>query len=95
MSGTYEWWYFDAHLADGSKLVITFFTKDAAAPSRGLAPQIALDLDLPDGRTINKSTRLRPETFSASAGSCDVRIGENRFAGDLHTRTPSRCPPRR
>ncbi|GAB05758.1 hydroxyneurosporene dehydrogenase [Gordonia amarae] len=89
VSGTYEWWYFDAHLADGSKLVITFFTKDAAAPSRGLAPQIALDLDLPDGRTINKSIHFDPETFSASAGSCDVRIGENRFAGDLHTYTIS------
>ena len=25
--GTYEWWYFDAYLNDGSKLVITFSTK--------------------------------------------------------------------
>jgi hypothetical protein len=25
--GTYEWWYFDAHLDDGSTVVIVFFTK--------------------------------------------------------------------
>lgn len=84
-SGMYEWWYFDAHLDDGSKLVITFFTKDAAEPSGGLAPQIALDLDLPDGRTINKSVNFDPDEFSASSDSCDVRIGDNRFVGDLHT----------
>ena len=23
-AGTYEWWYFDAHLADGAKLVVAF-----------------------------------------------------------------------
>jgi len=25
--GTFEWWYFDAHLDDGLKVVIVFFTK--------------------------------------------------------------------
>lgn len=88
-SGTYEWWYFDAHLDDGSKLVVTFFTKDAAAPNSGLAPQIALDIDLPDGRTINKSVRFDPGEFHASTDGCDVRIGGNRFTGDLHTYTIS------
>lgn len=38
-SDSYEWWYFDSHLDNGSKLVITFFTKDAASPKGGLAPQ--------------------------------------------------------
>jgi predicted secreted hydrolase len=27
-AGTYEWWYFDAHLEDGAKLVIVFMNKD-------------------------------------------------------------------
>ena len=27
-AGTYEWWYFDAHLADGAKLVVTFMNKE-------------------------------------------------------------------
>lgn len=88
-SGSYEWWYFDAHLDDGSKLVITFFTKDAAAPKGGLAPRITLDLDLPDGRTINKVANFEPAHFQASTEHCDVRIAGNRFAGDLHTYTIS------
>ena len=33
-AGTYEWWYFDAHLADGAKLVVVFMNKDIAAPLR-------------------------------------------------------------
>lgn len=84
-SGSYEWWYFDSHLDNGSKLVITFFTKDAASPKGGLAPQIAMDLDLPDGRSINKSMPFSPDLFSASKESCDVRIGSNAFRGDLHS----------
>ena len=31
-AGTYEWWYFDAHLADGAKLVVSFMNKDIAEP---------------------------------------------------------------
>ncbi|MCA0296905.1 MAG: hypothetical protein LCH96_16665 [Actinobacteria bacterium] len=85
--GSYEWWYFDAHLEDGSSLVVTFFTKDAAAPRTGLAPVIALDLDLPDGRRINTSATFDPADFSASTDACDVRIAGNRFAGDLHRYT--------
>jgi hypothetical protein len=32
--GTYEWWYFDAHLADGAKLVVAFMNKDIASPHK-------------------------------------------------------------
>jgi hypothetical protein len=28
-AGTYEWWYFDARLDDGTKLVVVFFTKNS------------------------------------------------------------------
>ena len=83
-SGHYEWWYFDAHLDDGSTLVVTFYTKDFAAPSGGLAPMITIDLDLPDGRTINKRAVYDPATFSSSSEGCDVRIDGHRFVGDLH-----------
>jgi hypothetical protein len=47
-AGTYEWWYFDAHLADGAKLVVTFMNKDTAEPQKPLSPLLRLDLDLPD-----------------------------------------------
>jgi hypothetical protein len=26
-AGTYEWWYFDAHLGDGAKLVVVFLPR--------------------------------------------------------------------
>jgi len=81
--GTYEWWYFDAHLDDGAKLVVTFYTKDYATPQRPLEPMITLDLDLPDGRTLHKRAKFAPAEFQASAEQCDVRIGSNRFTGNL------------
>jgi hypothetical protein len=85
--GSYEWWYFDAHLDDGAKLVVVFFTKEFTAIGKPLAPLIRIDLTLPDGTTVEKLAEFDPSTFSASTETCDVRIGENVFAGDLHTYT--------
>ena len=85
--GTYEWWYFDAHLDDGAKLVVVFLTKEMTALNKGLSPSIRLDLTLPDGTSVREIAGFAAETFSASAETCDVRIGDNVFAGDLHTYT--------
>jgi hypothetical protein len=59
-AGTYEWWYFDAHLADGAKLVVTFMNKDIAEPQQPLSPLLRLDLDLPDGRHFEKLVHYPP-----------------------------------
>jgi predicted secreted hydrolase len=83
--GTYEWWYFDAHLDDGSSLVVVFMNKDLAAPNDPLTPTIRIDLDLADGRSYQKLVTYAPESWTASTSGADVRIGENRFSGDLHT----------
>jgi hypothetical protein len=83
--GTYEWWYFDAHLADGAKLVVVFSTKEFADTARPLAPAIRIDLTLPDGTTVHRLVELDANTFKASTDTCEVRIGENVFSGDLHT----------
>jgi hypothetical protein len=85
--GTFEWWYFDAHLDDGAKLVVVFSTKEFTAIDKPLAPTVRIDLTLPDGTTVEKLAELDPRTFSAATDSCEVRIGENLFAGDLHTYT--------
>jgi hypothetical protein len=82
--GAYEWWYFDAHLDDGAKLVVVFYTKPLMAPGVVLAPMITINLDFPDGRSIVKTLHAAPDAFSASRDGCDVRIGDNRFTGDLH-----------
>ena len=84
-AGTYEWWYFDAHLADGAKLVVTFMNKDIAEPQKPLSPLLRLNLDLPDGRHFEKIVHYQPGDWSAAKEQADVRLGENNFTGDLHT----------
>ncbi|QGF24684.1 hydroxyneurosporene dehydrogenase [Raineyella fluvialis] len=82
--GQYEWWYFDARLDDGATLVISFSSKDMTHPNTGVKPLIIVDLDLPDGRKINKMVWFDPQVFSAATDRCDVRMGDNTFQGDLH-----------
>jgi hypothetical protein len=83
--GSYEWWYFDAHLEDGAKLVVVFMDKDLATPQKPLEPTIRLNLDLPDGRRFEKLVTFDPSTWSSATDRADVRIGANRFSGDLQT----------
>ncbi len=85
--GTYEWWYFDALLDDGAEVVVIFLTKEFTDVSKPLSPVIRIDLTRPDGSTVHKEAEFAAETFSASTKTCDVRIGDNVFAGDLHTYT--------
>jgi hypothetical protein len=44
--GSYEWWYFDSVLGDGSSLVIIFFTKAMLNPGGRLAPYATLELNV-------------------------------------------------
>jgi hypothetical protein len=81
--GRYEWWYFDAHLDNGATVVVVFYTKPNVSPNGPLAPRITINITLPDGRAYVKLLDTRPELFNASKSGCDVRIGTNRFVGDL------------
>ena len=83
--GTYAWWYFDAHLDDGSKLVVVFLNKDITRPQAGLEPMVRISLDLPDGRRFDRVATFPAGDYHAASDGCDVQIGENRFSGDLHT----------
>ena len=83
--GSYEWWYFDAHLDDGAKLVVVFMDKDLSTPQKPLDPTILLNLDLADGRTFNKVAKFDPAAWTAARDRADVRIGDNRFTGDLNS----------
>jgi hypothetical protein len=82
--GRYEWWYFDAHLEDGATVVVVFYTKPNVSPNGPLAPRITINLTLPDGRRFEKFYDTAAGQFTASREACDVRIGTNRFVGDLH-----------
>lgn len=81
--GTYEWWYFDAHLDSGATLVVIFMTKDLSTPGKPLAPMIRLNLDLPDGTSRSFIRTYPAHTFSAAGHTADVRIDGNTFSGDL------------
>jgi predicted secreted hydrolase len=81
--GTYEWWYLDAHLADGSTLAVVFMNKDPAQPERSVAPVIRVTLNLADGRIFQKVARFDAKVWSASTDHADVRIADHRFCGDL------------
>ena len=83
--GSYEWWYFDAHLEDGTKLVVVFLDKDVADAQKPLEPTIRLNLDLADGRSFERIVTFDPAVWSSAKDRADVRIGENRFSGDLHS----------
>jgi predicted secreted hydrolase len=81
--GSFEWWYFDAHLDDGAALVIMFMNKDFTQPHKPLAPLLRINLDLPDGRSFQKAQSFEPHVYSAATDHAEVRIAGNRFHGDL------------
>jgi hypothetical protein len=82
---TYEWWYFDAHLDDGAKLVIDFLTKPLADVGQPLTPCVRFTLDQADGTQVQRIALVPAAAFAARQDRCDVRIGPNTFTGDLHT----------
>ncbi|MDR1250284.1 MAG: hypothetical protein LBK63_13410 [Treponema sp.] len=82
--GTYEWWYFDSHLDDGTSLVIVFYTKSMMSPQTAPDPQVTFRLNTPG--EVEYSGVYRPakgETFSASKEFCDVRMGHCYSRGNL------------
>lgn len=79
--GSYEWWYFDAHLDDGSSLVITFFTKESLATWTGLRPRASAELERPGEPKRTWTVKAGPEDFAASTAECDVRIKGSTFRG--------------
>jgi len=80
-TGSYEWWYFDSKYADGSSLVIVFFTKPVTSFAKGFKPYVSLNYIDPNGREIR--TALSSDDCSFSKEQCDVRIGECYIKGDL------------
>jgi hypothetical protein len=80
---SFEWWYFDMQLDDGSTLVATFNTKPAAAADGPLAPSVLIIHRDPEGNTTRENTPLPASAFSSSTDGCDVTIGDSHVAGDL------------
>ncbi len=81
----FEWWYFDAHLDDGSTAVIVFMTKEIMERKGPLKPGLKFTITRADGVKLSETPAFPPDTFTASKESCDVKIGPNWVHGDLHT----------
>ncbi|WP_432589490.1 hydroxyneurosporene dehydrogenase [Streptomyces sp. HD1123-B1] len=80
--GTFEWWYCDAHLEDGSTLTVEFHTKPPyVSPKAPLTPFVLLTLTRPDGSRTDRTYLGEPSDFTASAEGCDVVIGPQVFRG--------------
>ncbi len=83
--GTYEWWYFDGHLTDGSKVVVVYFTKNYIMPQTEAEPHVSINITSPTGKEYDYQSKIFPLNGGASFSKkgCDVKIGENFCKGDL------------
>lgn len=82
-AGSFEWWYFDMQLDDGSTLVATFNTKPSTAPDGPLDPSVLIIYHGADGTRIREDSHHRTQDFTAARDHCAVRIGPNTVSGDL------------
>jgi len=83
--GKFEWWYFDAQLDDGSKIVVVVLTKPIIASGGPLAPKVEITLTKANGEIISDWSYPEPGEFSASREACEVRAGATKVSGDLET----------
>ena len=81
--GTYEWWYFDSSYADGTKLIIFFFSKSPIEVDGPVKPMSTIELTLPDGRKFEEQVNATIEESFYSKEKCDIRIGNCSMSGDL------------
>jgi hypothetical protein len=81
---TFEWWYVDTQMNDGSTAVLLFQTRSLERPQETPTPSVLLTISKPDG------TRIKAEfagDFSAAEKRCHVEIGPNWLQGDLQRYT--------
>jgi hypothetical protein len=77
---SFEWWYFDALMEDGTAVVVVFSDNFAQDHKRG----VSLELTTPDGKHRTCNTKFdEPGVFGKD--HTFVKIGENSFEGDLDT----------
>src|SRR5262249_15303366 len=78
--GTFEWWYFDAHLDDGSTATVECHTKPPyVSPNAPLTPFVLVTRTAPDGTRVDRTYTADPSQFVAATQDCDVTIGPNTF----------------
>lgn len=81
--GSYEWWYFDSKLDDGSSLVVTFYTGPIASFSDGFKPYATLTLTSANNERYESKVKEDVANCVFSKDSCDIHIGACYFKGDM------------
>ncbi len=83
---SFEWWYFDGIMSDGTTVVVVFYTKSMFAIDGPEKPTVTVSI-VPPGASpeefIYARETVSPEYASYSTIFCDVQIGENYCTGDL------------
>ena len=91
--GSFEWWYFDALLDDGTKLVMSFFPKiQQKIRKSGDYPFCRLAITTPDGVAHTEDFTYDAAEASFSKEKCDIVIGPHRVTGDLRNYSISISP---
>jgi hypothetical protein len=80
-ANTFEWWYFDGLLDDGT-VVVVWFGDNWFYGSHNRA--VTLELT-PPGKPTRRVMRTFEEAGSFSSDSADIKIGPHQFKGDLDT----------
>jgi len=82
---TFEWWYFDTILDDGSTCVVNFLNK-IPFQSCPLLPILQLNISTPTGQVYQMEVVFQPDQYSASRNKCHVTMGsKNGVEGNLQT----------
>ncbi len=86
-NGSYEWWYFDAHLESGHIIVAFFY---ASNPNPGSTGKTGVELTLirPDGRKTQRFIEYPPSDITASTEKAEVKIGGNYLSSDWEGKLP-------
>lgn len=82
--GTWEWWYFDTILDDGTKVVIQFFPKSGAdLRSKNDHPKFTIKATTPDGKEYKEEAEYPAHETTWGTDKCNFSYGKNYCSGDL------------